>query len=72
MAEQVLGASGRALTPEVRGRPHHHEAERFGKAHLHDVPLDGLVQAHAGVMTLRDDVHEAVLDDDVDRLRRSS
>ncbi len=51
---------------EIGGRANHDEAKGVRETHLHHVSLDRLAESNTRVVALRDDVHEALLDDHFD------
>src|SRR5882724_4933716 len=56
----------RAAAREVRRSPRHHDAGRPGEADLYHVALDRLREPDARIETIGDDVHELVLDTNLD------
>src|SRR5439155_6607280 len=60
--KQVFGGLGHATALEVGGGAHGDEAERIRQAYVHHVALEELFEPDAGVVALRHDVDEAVVD----------
>jgi hypothetical protein len=51
---------------QIRGRSNNDESECAREAHLDHVALDDIAQAHARVVAISDNVHQAIFDDHFD------
>ncbi len=66
VAQEILGPLRRAMARQVLRGSDDYETKRVGEPNLHHVTLNRLAQAHAGVVALRHDVDEAILNHDLD------